>query len=93
MSSDYGGVSASAEMWSVLAYHDWSEDNAIETTLIEALDELTESSEVGILYDYVDTEAVVDLLNPGSDRGATEVRFEYEGHEIRITQDGTVAVR
>lgn len=93
MSSDCGGVSASAEMWSVLAYHDWSEDDAIETTLIEALDGLTESSEVGTLYDYVDTEAVVDLLEPGSDRGATEVRFEYEGHEIRIAQDGTVAAR
>lgn len=48
---------------------------------------------MGTLYDDVDTEAVMDLLEPGSERGATEVRFEYEDHEIRIAQNGTVATR
>lgn len=93
MSTETDAASWPAEPWSALAYHDWGETTSIESTLLEALDELPGTAEAGVLYDYVDTEAVVDLLEPSSDRGATEVRFEYEGHEIRVTQDGTIAAR
>jgi hypothetical protein len=93
MSTETDASSWPAETWSALGYHDWDENTTIESTLMEALGDLPGTAEAGVLYDYVDTEAVVDLLEPNSGRGATEVRFEYEGHEIRVTQDGTIAAR
>jgi hypothetical protein len=79
-------------VWSVIAYHDWDGPEALETTLRNALDSL-EGNPGGVLYDYVDPEAVVDVLTPGASRGATEIRFEFEGHEIRVARDGAIAAR
>lgn len=92
MSTERDTGSRPAETWSVLASHDWAGKTPIETSLLDALDRLSEP-ETGVLYDYVDTEAVVDVLAPSANHGATEVRFEYGQHEIRITQDGTIAAR
>ena len=78
--------------WDVLATHDWRGNQAIETSLSNALDQLATTS--APLYDYIDLEAVRDTLGPeASQRGASEVRFEYENFEIRITDDGTIAAR
>lgn len=92
MSTEHDTSSRPAGTWSILAYHDWAGEVAIETSLLDALDSLG-SSEKGVLYDHVDTEAVVNLLDPNTGHTATEVRFEYGQHEIRITQDGTIAAR
>lgn len=42
------------------------------------------------MYDAVDLEAVDDLVNKGPNAGTTdvEVRFEYEGIDVRVTGDG-----
>jgi len=79
--------------WSTIGHHDWDGPDSIETTLLEALDEFGGESVDGVLYDHVDLEAAIDVLAPTNDRGATEVRFRYGPHEVRIERDGTIAVR
>lgn len=78
--------------WSVVGYHDWDSQEGIETTLVEALDTLG-GEEDAVLYDYIDVEAMVDAMAPGSRRGASEIRFEYDRYEVRVSRDGAVAVR
>ncbi len=79
--------------WQVLAHHDWESAAGLEVTLAAALESL-DGAENPILYDYVDIEAVADAIDPAVDsRGASEIRFEYEGHTVRITRDGTIAAR
>jgi len=83
-----------ARPWSVLAWHDWDGDDELVTTLSEALYNLDGVDEGDVLYDYVDVELVVEAFSP--DRagwGITEVTFECEHHEVRISQDGTIAAR
>lgn len=93
MSSTSDSGERGTDTWSVIRYHDWDSKKGIETTLIEVLDSLGGSTEETILYDYIDVEALVEVLAPESRRGASEIRFEYEGYEIRVSRDGTVAVR
>lgn len=77
----------------MLAHHDWESVAGLEVTLGAALESL-DGAENLILYDYVNIEAVADAIDPAIDsRGASEVRFEYEGHTVRITRDGTIAAR
>ena len=64
---------------------------ALESSLRAALEEV--GVEKVFLYDYVDVEAVRDALSPGTDRGVSEVRFDYGRHEVRVTDDGTIAAR
>jgi hypothetical protein len=45
------------------------------------------------LYQYVDVEALRDVLAPDASRGASQVSFEYRQQEFRVSGDGTVAVR
>lgn len=47
-----------------------------------------------VLFDHVDPEGVVAVFEaPSTSRGATELTFECDRHEIRISGDGTVAAR
>ncbi|WP_340100084.1 HalOD1 output domain-containing protein [Salinibaculum salinum] len=80
--------------WEELARHDWSDNQAIETTLTGALQELDCSTDGKLLYDYIDLEAVTNTFGPEESRcGASEVRFDFEDYEIRIAQDGTIGAR
>ncbi len=79
--------------WQLVARHDWTDTTALETSLCAALEEVDSVAGEAVLYEYVDVETVCDALNPGSDRGVSEVRFDYGGHEIRVSEDGTIAVR
>lgn len=88
------GSTTGGDRWVVLASHDWDGSETIETTLYGAISDLDGGSEDVVLYDYVDTEAVAHALGPDrGGRGASEVRFEYEGYEIKITGDGTISAR
>ena len=80
--------------WETVATHDWGATEGIESTLVTALDTLAEDEFTGTLYDYIDLEAVLRVLDPGDfEHGASEVRFEYDGHEIRITNEGHIEAR
>lgn len=81
-------------MWETLSTHDWSGDKAIETTVSDALLSLDCTGDGKALYDYIDLEAAIETLGPkDAQRGASEIRFDYEDYEIRILQDGTIAAR
>jgi hypothetical protein len=79
------------ESWRPLVAHDWEGPVALETSLRAALEEV--GMEEVFLYDYVDVEAVRDAVSPGTDRGVSEVRFDCGRHEVRVTEDGTIAAR
>jgi len=79
--------------WHPLATHDWSDARALETSLCAALEELDTVHGEVVLYEYVDVEAVRDALDPGAMRGVSEVRFDYDTYEVRVSMDGTIAVR
>jgi len=79
--------------WRVLGHHDWEGVAGLEVTLAGALESL-DGAEDPVLYDYIDVEAVADAFAPAADgRGVSEVRFDYEGHTVRISRDGTIAAR
>jgi hypothetical protein len=80
--------------WETLATHDWGATEGIESTLVTALDTLTEGEFTETLYDYIDLDAVLRVLDPGDiEHGASEVRFEYNGHDVRITNEGRIQAR
>lgn len=80
-----------ADGWSVVARHDWDGRETLETTLRDVVVGLDVDD--GPLYQYVDVEALRDVIAPDADRGASHVSFEYRHHELRLAADGTVAVR
>ncbi len=83
-----------AGSWTTLGTHDWDGSVTLETTLGDALGRLTGTSAETPFYDHVDLEAVAEAFGPAaSDRGVTEVHFEYEGLEVRIFRDGTITAR
>jgi len=77
--------------WQSVATHDWEGPASLERTLRAALEEV--GVEDVFLYEYVDVEAVRAAISPGTDRGVCEVRFDYGRHEVRVAEDGTIAVR
>jgi hypothetical protein len=91
MSVDHEPSDPSADGWHLLVTHDWGGPVALETSLRAALEEV--GVEDVFLYEYVDVETVRDAISPGTDRGVSEVRFDYGRHELRVTEDGTIASR
>lgn len=79
--------------WSTIAMHDWDGPASVEMTLVSALEDLNGSLGEDVLYDHVDLDAVTDTLAPTTERGATEVRFQYGSHELRLERDGTISAR
>ena len=79
--------------WRVLANHDWTDSTALETSLCRVFHALEDVSDEVYLYECVDVEAVREAFGPGSERGVSEVRFEYEGYDVRVDDAGTIAVR
>lgn len=86
-------MSGDSSGWRVLAAHDWDGSTALETSLCSAFEALEGVPDDVYLYGSVDVEALREALAPGAERGASEVRFEYEGYEVRVDADGTIAVR
>jgi hypothetical protein len=83
----------SPDGWSVVGHHDWDATETLETTLRRTLDTIDDNPGEGELYQYIDVEALFDVLSPETTRGASEVHFEYGRHDVRVSQDGTIAVR
>lgn len=93
MSVDPDSGERRADDWRVLARHDWTDATALEISLHESLAALEPTQDEALLYDYVDVDAVRDVIGPGTDRGVSEVRFDYGRHEVKVAEDGTVATR
>jgi len=94
MATDETSRSEGNSTWTVLDTHAWDGSRSFESTLVEALSTLEGVDESTPLYQYVDVEAVVEVFGVNrSPQGATEIRFVCGRHEVRITRDGTIAVR
>jgi hypothetical protein len=93
MSQTECGPGFDADGWSVVAHHDWDGREALETTLRGVVVGLEIDDDATRLYQHVDVEALRDVIAPDADRGASQVSFEYRQQEIRVSDDGTVAVR
>lgn len=92
MAIDSSGVTS--DTWTILATHDWGAPEGIEATMRDALDELDETDFSETVYDYIDLEAALRVLDPGAvGNGASEIRFEYNDHDMRLTHDGRISVR
>lgn len=73
---------------------EWDRPGELILALDRAFRRLDGVDRETVLYDHVDPEAVTAAFElPAASRGATELRFECDSHEIRITGDGTVAAR
>ncbi|MCU4719604.1 HalOD1 output domain-containing protein [Halapricum hydrolyticum] len=80
------------ESWTVLTH--WSRQEAIVLALDRAFDELDGVEDDVVIFDYIDPEAIEAVFGgPSPDRGANELRFTCEQHEIRISDDGTIEAR
>jgi len=79
--------------WSVLATGDWETRDELLIRLTDAIRDLDPGNDGTILYDHVAVDAMLDALAPESaSRGVSEIRFEYGCYEVKVTQDGVVAV-
>ncbi|MHB9288842.1 HalOD1 output domain-containing protein [Halobacteriales archaeon Cl-PHB] len=80
--------------WTRLETHHWDGSTGLETSLVDALAGLDVDVDGVPLYEYVDVEALVTAFAPTHpDRGVGQVSFTYEGYEVRISADGTIAAR
>ncbi len=92
MATNAAAWASAVDNWTVVAVHDWAGTQNIETTLVNALGDLEDAPD-GVLYDHVDLEALVRVIEPDDAKGASEVRFEYGWYDVRIDADGTIAIR
>lgn len=87
--------------WTVLGRHDWTADVELSTRLVEMLTAHTgrDAETVDPLFETVDTDAVTALLAQSGPEGTrprerpTEVRFHWGEWELRVTNEGLVALR
>jgi len=80
--------------WSTLAHHDWEDDTELLTRLAEALEALPTGDDDPLLQEHVEVGPLLNgLASATPQRQFTEVRFEVDRYELRITQDGTIAAR
>lgn len=85
--------------WVRVGHYDWASDADLGTSLLEAVvDEETESDDgpSPALYEYVDAEALEELLAPrpdGSTRPRIRVQFRYAGRELAVTNEGVILSR
>lgn len=81
-----------AERWTVLAT--WDSPGELTLALDRTLHRLDGVDRDTVLFDHVDPEGVAAVFEaPSTDRGATELQFECQHHEIRISGDGTIAAK
>lgn len=87
--------------WTVLGRHDWTAGVELSSRLVELVTAHTgrDAETIDPLYESVDTDAVTALLAPLGPEGhhprenAVEVRFEWSGLELLVTNAGVVALR
>ncbi|WP_188786977.1 HalOD1 output domain-containing protein [Halobellus salinus] len=77
--------------WAVLDDDGWETGDGLLTRLTDALAGLGPEDGT-VLYDHVAVDAVLNALEPDSPaRGVSEVRFDYDRYEVKITRDGVIA--
>lgn len=91
MSQTDGRVRSGPRRWSAAGSHDWEGSVGIETSLLEALEPA--ETDADPLFDYVDVEALNDVLSPRQERGASHVCFEYGELEVKVGSDGSIWTR
>lgn len=94
MATKAGAAITTDARWSVLTRQAWDGSEELETVLVEALHSLDGIDEDETLFEYVDTEALNDVLaRTPSETGASEIRFDFQDYEVRLTHRGIIAVR
>jgi len=82
----------SLDSWSVITRDTWEDEGELLVRLSDALGSLDETDDDVSLYDHVEIEAVTRALLPDAEsRAVSEIRFDYQGYEIRVTRDGVIA--
>ena len=77
--------------WAVLDTEGWETGDDLLIRLTDALAGLGPEDGT-VLYDHVAVDAVLDALEPESEsRGVSEVRFDYDQYEVKITRNGVIA--
>lgn len=80
--------------WSILARHDWNGSEELITPLEIALEKLGALAGDAVVHDYVDVDAVSAVFGPApTESGAHQLRFDCEGHEVRIDRHGVISAR
>lgn len=80
-----------AGSWAVLDDDGWETGDGLLIRLTDALAGLGPDDGT-VLYDHVAVDAVLDALEPDAPaRGVSEVRFDYDGYEVKITRNGVIA--
>jgi hypothetical protein len=91
MSQTDGRIRTGPRNWSAAGSHDWDGPVGIEASLMEALEPSETVSDP--LFDSIDAEALIEVLSPGQDRGASHVCFEYGDLEVKVESDGSISTR
>jgi hypothetical protein len=86
-------ANCSTTEWTVLDRCEWTTLTDLVTALADALGELRGVADDAVLYDYVDADAVDAVFGAAETRGAHELRFDCEGHEVRVEREGVIAAR
>lgn len=85
----------SDQRWHSLGTFDWSRQDSLVVTVLEALAAETGSDieDLGPLYDSIDPDALTVLMTHAATKGTNstaEVQFEMSGYTVRVRSDGTV---
>ena len=91
MSEAIDPEAGTAGSWAVLDDDGWETGDGLLARLTDALAGVGPEDGT-VLYDHVAVDAVLDALEPESEsRGVSEVRFDYDRYEIKITGGGVIA--
>ena len=86
---------SSAELRGVRVIHDWSAEESIVSTIVNAVTELTGQPSPEPLHDRIDTDALEALFQPVSeDRRRDEgyVTFPFDGFDVTVDANGLIVI-
>ena len=91
MSEAIDSGAGTAGSWAVLDDDGWETGDGLLARLTDALAGVGPEDGT-VLYDHVAVDAVLDALEPDTPgRGVSEVRFDYDRYEVKITRNGVIA--
>lgn len=86
---------STAELQGVRVIHDWSGEESIVSTIVNAVQELTGQTSAEPLHNRIDTDALESLFQPISeDRRRDEgyVTFPFAGFDVTVDANGLILI-
>ena len=75
--------------------YDWSGDESIVSTIVNAISELTGEASIEPVHDHVDPDALEALFRPLSDerrRDRGQVTFPLSGFDVTVDANGLILI-